>query len=207
MPSPSTTGRTRRSADERRAQIADAARALALAEGLDALTLRAVAARVGVASGLVAHYAPSMDDLVADTFAELVAAELEEVRAGLPKASAPERLGALLRTVLDPARSDVTLIWVQAWALGVRNPALAARVQQSMDAWRAALADEIGRGMAEGSIPAGDPEPLAWHVLAMIDGVGAHTLVGWGPGIDTVTPVLRAVSGLLGVPAGRFGDV
>lgn len=205
MPSSSTTGRVRRSAEERRIEIGEAARDLALAEGLDAVTLRAVAARIGVASGLVAHYIPGMDDLVADTFAEIVGTELAEVRALLPDAPAPERLGALVRTSLDPARAEVTLVWVQAWALGSRNVALAARVREAMDAWRRVIADEISRGMAQGSIPEGEAEPIAWHVLAMIDGLGAHALVGWGPGIDAVTPVLRAVAGLLGVPVARLG--
>ncbi|EPD84645.1 hypothetical protein HMPREF1529_01248 [Microbacterium sp. oral taxon 186 str. F0373] len=189
------------SADQRRDQIAGAAREIALAEGLDAVTLRAVAARVGVASGLVAHYIPSMDDLVADTFFDIVSAELDEVRALLPDAAAPVRIGALLRTTLDPARRDVTLVWVQAWALGTRNAPLADRVRTAMDAWRAVIAEEVARGMADGAIPAADPEPLAWHLLAMIDGLSAHALVGWGPAIAPVAPVLRAAAGLLGIEA------
>lgn len=196
----------RKSAARRRAEIADAAVALAREEGLDAVTLRALAARVGVALGLIAHYATSMDDLVAETFAAVVSAELAEVVAFLPDAPAPERIGALMRTALDPARTDVTLVWVQAWALGARNAPLAARVREAMDDWRAVIAAEIVRGMEEGTIPPADPEPIAWHVLAMIDGLGAHALVGWGPGIDAVTPVLRAVAGLLGVaPASLHG--
>lgn len=205
MPQTSTTGRARLSAEQRREQIAGAARELALADGLDAVTLRAVATRIGVASGLVAHYIPSMDDLVADTFVDIVSAELDEVRALLPDVPAPTRIGALLRTTLDVARRDVTLVWVQAWALGTRNAPLAERVRAAMDAWRGALAEEIARGMDAGTIPPADPEPLAWHLLAMIDGLGAHALVGWGPGIDPVAPVLRAAAGLLRVDAEALG--
>ena len=70
---------TRRSAAERVAQIAGAARSIALESGLGAVTLRAVAGAVGVAPALVAHYAPSMDELVADTFSRVVGDELAEV--------------------------------------------------------------------------------------------------------------------------------
>lgn len=201
---PRSAPRTRKSAAERRAEVADTARDLALREGLDAVTLRAVAARMGVASGLIAHYAPSMDDLVADTFGDIVEDELVEVLALLPDAPAPARLGAMMRTLLDDARREVNLVWVQSWALGTRNAPLAARVHSSMDAWRAAISAEIARGMHDGTIPRRDPDPLAWHVLAMIDGLSAHSLVGWSPGVDRVGPVVRAVAGLLDVEPGAL---
>ena len=79
MSAKSTSARGRKSPAERRAEITATAREIALADGLDALTLRAVAGRMGVASGLVAHYEPSMDELVAATFGDLVSQELADV--------------------------------------------------------------------------------------------------------------------------------
>jgi AcrR family transcriptional regulator len=61
----STSGarpRTRKSPQQRSAEIHEAAIMLAQEAGLSALTLRAVAARAAVAPGLVAHYASNMDD-------------------------------------------------------------------------------------------------------------------------------------------------
>src|SRR5690242_10635399 len=96
---------TRRSAAERVAQIAVAARSIALEAGLDAVTLRAVATEVGVAPALVAHYVPSMDELVADTFAAVVGDELAEVAELAHRASAPvEALSAVLASLLDDGR-------------------------------------------------------------------------------------------------------
>ncbi len=190
----------RKSPEQRRAEVAAAARAIALEHGLDAVTLRAVAARMGVASGLVAHYAPSMDDLVAATFGELVSAELCDVRALVARSErAAERVGILLDTLLDGSRDDITLVWVQAWGIGARNEALAARVRAEMDDWQAAIAAEIERGMDAGEFARGDAAAIAWHLLAMIDGLNAHSLVRWNADPDRRALTTRAVAGLLGV--------
>ncbi|MFT3797348.1 TetR/AcrR family transcriptional regulator [Microbacterium sp.] len=206
MSETSTPRRVRKSPDERRAELAAAARDLALREGLDALTLRAVAAEAGVAPGLVAHYAPGMDELVAATFGDVVAGELAEVVALLQRVDpAAERIGILLSTMLDGSRADVTLVWVQAWAIGTRNDALAARVRVEMDDWQAAIAAEVQRGMDAGAFARGDAAAIAWHLVAMIDGLSAHTLVGWRGAPDLLSLTARAVAGLLGVDAAALG--
>ncbi|MFT4215295.1 MAG: TetR family transcriptional regulator C-terminal domain-containing protein, partial [Microbacterium sp.] len=192
--------RVRKSPDERRADVVAAARALARREGLDALTLRAIAAEAGVAPGLVAHYAPSMDELVAATFGDIVAGELTEVVALLGRVDgAAERIVVLLETMLDGSRADITLVWVQAWAIGIRNDALADRVRAEMDRWQSAIAAEIRRGMDAGVFADGDAAAIAWHVVAMIDGLSAHSLVGWRGAGDRPSLAARAVAGLLGV--------
>ncbi|WEK12720.1 MAG: TetR family transcriptional regulator C-terminal domain-containing protein [Candidatus Microbacterium phytovorans] len=202
MTGPSTTRprAARTSPDERRTQVAEAARAIAIEAGLDAVTLRAVAARMAVAPALVAHYTPRMDDLVADTFGALVAAERHDVAALLDTADEPaRRLGILLETLLDGTRDDITLVWVQAWAMGARSEALASRVRDEMDAWQTAIAREVRQGMDAGVFDPGDEAAIAWHLLAMIDGLNAHSLVRWNAHPDRRALTARAVAGLLGV--------
>ncbi|WP_396667247.1 TetR/AcrR family transcriptional regulator [Microbacterium sp. R86528] len=201
MPAP----RTRRSADQRRAEITDAARELALAEGLSAVTLRAVAARVGVASGLVAHYAPSMDELVASTFGDIVGGELAELAMLLSGIADPAaQVATLLATVLDGSRTDVTLVWVQSWGMGERNEALAAEVRRRMDEWQQFIAALLHTGAASGDFRVEDTQGVAWLLLGMIDGLSAHTLVRWGEPEGRRELLERAVEPLLGLESGRL---
>ncbi|TPW71685.1 TetR/AcrR family transcriptional regulator [Schumannella sp. 10F1B-5-1] len=199
MTSTPTAPRTRKSPAERRDEIERAARELALEQGLAALTLRAVAARAGVVPGLVAHYVTGMDDLVAATFSAIVADELAEVHALVRREPAvARRIGALVDTVLHGGRDDVTLVWVQGWALGPANAALAAAVREQMDAWHTMIVELISDGVDAGAFVVDDAHAAAWHLLAMIDGLNAHSLVRWHDAPDRRDMTLRVVAALLG---------
>ncbi|MHC2998260.1 TetR/AcrR family transcriptional regulator [Microbacterium sp. HJ5] len=198
---PSTPAR--RSAVERVAQIAGAARSIALEAGLDAVTLRAVATEVGVAPALVAHYVPSMDELVADTFAAVVGDELVDLAALVDRSATPvHALAAVLASLLDDGGSTVTLIWVQSWSLGRRNDALARRVREQMDAWRRFLADLIERGRDAGDFRCDDAEVVASQTLGMVDGLNAHSLVSWQDAPERVRLLLRSVEAMLDLAPG-----
>lgn len=190
---------------ERRAQLAAAARALALDEGLSAVTLRAVAARAGVTPALVAHYHESMDDLVAETFVSIVTTEIAEVRDLLAAEPDPVlRLAGLVDTLLDGSRDDVTVTWVEAFALGRRNAALGAVVRDQMDAWRVVIEGVIDAGVATGDFRTDDPHAVAWQLLGMIDGLNAQALVRWGGAADRGSLLARALEGMLGLRAGAL---
>ncbi|MBW8764577.1 MAG: TetR family transcriptional regulator [Microbacterium sp.] len=179
---------------ERERSIVDGAKALACESGIDALTVRAVASRVGVTPALIAHYRPVMDDFVAEVFGEIVAAEREEVLGGFVfSGDLRENLQRLIETLLDDAREDVALVWVQSWSLGARNEALGQRVRHEMDLWQSGLEDVISRASA-GAV---DPEPAAWLLLAMVDGMSAHSLVKWTPH-DRADLARRTLAAVLG---------
>ncbi|GLJ80570.1 TetR/AcrR family transcriptional regulator [Microbacterium imperiale] len=203
MPSKDSPVRTRLSGSERRAQISRAAEELARRQGLDAVTLRAVAAEVGVGSALVAHHAPSMDEVVADAFEAIVAAELADLERLRDAHADPVALvRELLGTLLDGSRSDVTLIWVQSWALGGRNDTLAARVRAQMDAWTDFLEDIVRRGTAAGRFRVEDAGAVAAQLLGMIDGLNAHALVSWRDAAGRIALMSTALEAMLGLDAG-----
>lgn len=195
----------RKSPAERAAEITEAAREIALEAGLTALTLRNVAARVGVASGLVAHYQPNMDALVSSTFATIVAAETQEIADLLSQRPEPsERLGLLVETLLDNSRLDVTAIWVEAWTLGRRNETLAASVREQMDAWQKVFQGVVEDGNASGVFNVSDAAAVAWQILGMVDGLNAQALVRWDGVNDRGTHLARAVEGMVGAARGSL---
>ena len=205
MSSTSTKVRTRKAPAERSAEILAAATLLAREQGLSALTLRAVAERAGVASGLIAHYQPSMDDLVARVYSDLVGAEIREVEALLAARSGPaQRMAALIGTLLDGTRDDLTVVWVEAWALGRRNPALAVAVREQMDAWHRLVATVVDEGCAIDAFTTPSSSDAAWQVLGMIDGLNAQSLARGIEGEGYVEKMARAAEILLGAPSGTI---
>lgn len=167
---------------QRDRSILDGAIGLARESGLESLTVRAVAQRVGVTPALIAHYRPVMDAFLADVFGEIVGAERVEVMADFdPERGVRDNLFHMVETLLDGDRDDVTLVWVQAWALGVRNETLAARVRTEMDLWQSAIEEHLAAAVAAGEIAASRTDTAAWLLLAMVDGMNAHSLVKWAP--------------------------
>ncbi|WP_314427765.1 TetR family transcriptional regulator C-terminal domain-containing protein [uncultured Microbacterium sp.] len=186
--------------EERERSIVQGAVTLATESGLEALTVRAVAARVGVTPALVAHYRPVMESFVAEVFTTIVAAERDEVIASYdPARDLRANLQRLIETLLDDSRDDVAMVWVQSWALGARNEALGARVRAEMDLWHSALEDLIARAIAEDPALRVDAGSAAWMLLAMVDGMSAHSLVHWAPR-DRAALARRTLSAVLDVP-------
>lgn len=186
--------------EERERSIVDGAVAMARESGIETLTVRAVAARVGVTPALVAHYRPVMDAFVAEVFGTIVAAERDEVLDGfVPTGGLRASLQRLVETLLDDSREDVALVWVQAWSLGVRNEPLGERVRAEMDLWQSRLADVIAHAASADSEESADPAFAAWMLLAMVDGMSAHSLVKWAPR-DRAQLARRTVSAVLDRP-------
>ena len=175
--------RRRKPPEERRAEILATASALASAEGLESLTLRRVADRLGVYPGLVSHYFQTVDELVVAAFRHAVTSESAECYAAVAdEPTAVHKLRKLLASLIGHDRDGVSLLWLDAWSAFRHRPGLADEVNRQMAADKERLGELIGEGVAAGEFHTADPLAAAARIYAVIDGLAVLAAVG--PEVD-----------------------
>lgn len=167
-----TATRSRKQPEERRAEILKQASAIALADGLERVTLRAVAERLGVRPGLISHYFPAVEDLVAAAFELAVSGEREQmfVRAGSPT----RRLIRLVERVSSGEADDLARLWLNARHLARFSEALASAIaaQESKD--RDRLQALIEEGVTVGEFRTDDSFAACVRIFIAIDGYSVY---------------------------------
>ncbi|WP_350348384.1 TetR family transcriptional regulator [Agromyces sp. G08B096] len=171
MVSSANPRRVRKHPDERRAEILAAAADLAISEGLERITLRAVAARIGVRPGLITHYYPSAEDLVVAAF---VRAAEQEREAAYPVEGAPlTRLATFVRAMQAPSSDPLSKLWLNARHLSRFTPALAEAVHEQGKLNISSLLAMIEAGVEDGTFRC-DPLAASVRILAAVDGHGSY---------------------------------
>ncbi len=150
---------TKVSEETRREDILRAAYDVAARQGLEALTLRAVAARADVSHGTVLHHFKRKSELVASLLDRvLYATAVIRIPDNIAQITRPsERLHALMRAEMDRLSTDPRhfRLFLDYWTFGVRNAAVRQRIRTVLEEYRAAL-----NGIAE-AVVAGETTPLA----------------------------------------------
>ncbi|MFE0811852.1 TetR/AcrR family transcriptional regulator [Streptomyces sp. NPDC058794] len=173
MPSSIPNKRIRKSPAARRAEIVVAASGVALAEGLECITLRRVAEELDVRPGLISHYFPAVEDLVAEAYGDAAAAELDELLPTDPGGATPTRqLARFFARATGPDFDDISRLWLNARHLSRYRPALRARVAVQEAAWRDRLEALIRDGVERGEFRTDDPLVAAIQILVVLDGLG-----------------------------------
>jgi AcrR family transcriptional regulator len=157
---------------ERREEILSAAAAIALTDGLERITLRAVADRLEVRPGLITHYFPAAEDLVVEAFERAAALEREEF---FPRAGAPlARLAHFIRRVQSGASRPLARMWLNARHLARFSPALGDALEEQDALDRERLTAIIEAGIASGVFPVADAEVACIRILIAVDGGGSY---------------------------------
>lgn len=199
--------RVRKSPDDRRAEIVGAAAEVALTEGLECITLRRIAEQLDVRPGLISHYFPAVEDLVAEAFGSAATAELESLLPTGPREGSPlNRLTRFFADTTGPAYDDMSRLWLNARHLSRYRPVLRDRVLDQETAWRGRLSDVITTGVEQGEFRTEDPALTAVRILVVIDGLAGHANTGLGKHPSAVTRLAAATAEReLGLADGTLG--
>ncbi|WP_064745205.1 TetR/AcrR family transcriptional regulator [Pseudonocardia acaciae] len=188
----------------RREQIARALWRVTATHGLDAVSLRHVAAEAGVSMGMVQHWFRTKDEML--RFALQTVSEQSEARIGrhldVLEHGPPREAVRTLMVEMLPLDEQRRLEAHVAVAFGARaavSPPIAASLRDGMDQLRAFIADKIR--FANGPHRP-NPGHAAAALVAMVDGLAAHTLA------EQCTPeaALAALDDQLDMLFGRPGE-
>ncbi|MEU8758293.1 TetR family transcriptional regulator [Streptomyces sp. NPDC048659] len=167
--------RVRKSPEARRAEIVEVAARVALTEGLECVTLRRVAEELSVRPGLISHYFPSAEELVAEAFAVAALGELESLLPAERADGTPTHyLARYFALSAGEAYDDISRLWINARHLSRYRPVLRDRVTEMELASDDRLEGLIREGVERGEFRTDDSRAAAIQILVVLDGLGSH---------------------------------
>lgn len=155
----------------RREAIANAAADAIASRGLENVTLRDIAALLGVTTGVLTHYFPSKDALVAFTKAQAFDRLLARARAAAEGTAGIDRLHAVVAELLpvDAERRGTWRLLVAFHGSAVGSAAMRRAHDRRMTAWFTLFAELV----APLGVP--DPEATGMALALFVEGMAVHT--------------------------------
>ncbi|WP_369203453.1 TetR/AcrR family transcriptional regulator [Streptomyces sp. PU-14G] len=161
----------------------------AIAEsGLAALTMSALARRLGTSGGHILYYFGSKDRLLAEALRWSESGLTEERAALLTRRVTAHRKLELFVDLYLPRgpRDPRWTLWIELWARTAANAELREAQDELDRGWQRDLAALLTKGAAQGrfAVPASEAEARAVELLALLDGLSTRVLLA-GPEADT----------------------
>ncbi|KQW14086.1 TetR family transcriptional regulator [Streptomyces sp. Root369] len=160
---------------ERREELLRAAIEQIEARGVAAVRIADVASALGVSNALVLYHFATKEKLVAAAFTYAAEDDLAHLRKLLGRrTSALRRLRAAVRWYAPTGQAKGWRLWIEGWAVALREPALQEVTRDLDRRWKAALAEVIAEGVAAGEFRCPDPQATALRLTALLDGLAVQ---------------------------------
>ncbi|CAM5338929.1 TetR/AcrR family transcriptional regulator [Streptomyces canus] len=167
--------RVRLTVAERREELLRAAIEQIEARGVAAVRIANVASALGVSNALVLYHFATKEKLVAAAFTYAAEDDLAHLRKLLGRrTSALRRLRAAVRWYAPTGQAKGWRLWIEGWAVALREPALQEVTRDLDRRWKAALAEVIAEGVAAGEFDCPDPQATALRLTALLDGLAVQ---------------------------------
>ncbi|MFD3540334.1 TetR/AcrR family transcriptional regulator [Streptomyces sp. NPDC058662] len=150
-------------------------------DGLAALTMSALAERLGTSGGHILYYFGSKDRLLLEALRwseTRLAAERAELMSR--RVTAQRRLALFVELYLPRGPRDPRwTLWIELWARTASNEPLRAAQQEIDDGWQRDLEALLAKGVDQGRFAAGlDVPGRASELLALLDGLSTRVVLG-----------------------------
>jgi AcrR family transcriptional regulator len=184
-------------------EIAAAARRVIIRDGLEATTLREISREGGFTTGVLTHYFPDKQALIAGTFAAVSRDWIASARAAMQAAETGPALVAAFVSVavpVEPERQAEWRLWAEMWSYAGTHREFMIELDATDALWSAEIRVMLQRLEDDGLLPATiDPSAEAIVLARLVDGIGLRAWLtgGW----DTARDQLVAHLASLGLPA------
>ncbi|MDX3115561.1 TetR/AcrR family transcriptional regulator [Streptomyces scabiei] len=167
--------RVRLGVAERREELLRAAIEQIEARGVAAVRIADVASALGVSNALVLYHFSTKERLVAEAFAHAAQDDLAHLRKLVGRrTTALRRLRAAVRWYAPTGQAKGWRLWIEGWAVSLREPALREVARGLDQEWKAALVELIAEGVATGEFSCPDPAGTALRLTALLDGLAVQ---------------------------------
>lgn len=164
--------------EERRAELRDAVWRLASRDGLEAVTLRRVAAEAGYSTGALVHYFADKEDLLLFAFRTVADRVMRRVAQAEEDTTDPFEVARAMLVEglpLDRERQAEVRVWFAFLGLALSRPALARDQRLAYRAWRQRIAERLAEARDAGDVRADvEPETEAAALIALVDGLAVQ---------------------------------
>ena len=146
--------------------------------GLGATRVADVALALDVSPALVFYHFGTKDDLVAEAFAHAVERDLQpDGEGGGRRRPGGRRCGGCCKLYGPTGRATGWRIWIDAWAVGQREPGIRKLLQRLDHRWQDILRGVVDDGVASGVFTCPDPEASVARLSALVDGLSVAVVV------------------------------
>lgn len=168
----------RRSVEVRREEILVATVDQIEAAGLAQTRVSDVAEALGVSTALIFYHFRTKDILLAAAFEHAVERDLARLdKAVADGTDAVDRLRRVVRLYGPTGDAVGWRIWIDAWAVAQREPAIRRVLRSLDDRWRAVLRSVIEDGVRDAVFTVEDPDAAVARISALLDGLAVSALV------------------------------
>jgi AcrR family transcriptional regulator len=166
-------------ADERRAQIIQAALACFTRKGYNNTTMDDIVAESGLSKGSLYWYFKSKDDLFAEALLSVAMDVSQETMAALEQwSTASDKLRAIGQATVEFAEKveGYFSLLLEFWVSGPRREEAAQSWIGLLIQYKDIVVEVVEEGVRNGEFKPVDAEQLVWAMMAAYDGLAAYTM-------------------------------